>query len=97
MDMIERHVNFEVIPEKSGQFEDFFKEQYRPAMGKSDGFVSVELVQEMEKPARYQMLIRFESLEQAAAWRNSEAHKALSPVLKGFYTASDVTVYKLIS
>lgn len=95
--MIERHVNFEVIEEKSQQFEEFFKEQYRPAMMKSEGFVGVELIQEMEKPSRYQMLIRFENLDQAAAWRNSEAHKVLSPVLKGFYTSSDVTVYKFIS
>jgi heme-degrading monooxygenase HmoA len=95
--MIERHVNFEVIEEKSHQFEDFFNEQYRPAMMRSDGFVGVELIQELEKPTRYQMLIRFQSLDHAAAWRNSEAHKALSPTLKSFYTSSDVTVYKFIS
>ncbi len=95
--MIERHVNFMVIPEKAQQFEDFFKARYRPAMMKSPGFVGVELVHEMEHPTYYQMMIRFESLEQAAAWRDSEAHKTLSPVLKGFYTASNVTVYKFIS
>lgn len=95
--MIERHVNFNVIAEKSQQFEDFFREHYRPAMMKSEGFVGVELIQEMEEPTCYQMLIRFENLDQAAAWRNSEAHKALSPVLKSFYTSSDVTVYKFIS
>lgn len=95
--MIERHVNFSVIPNKSQEFETFFKENYRPAMMKSEGFVSVELIQEVEKPGIYQMMIRFLSLELAADWRNSEAHKNLSPVLKTFYTSSDVTVYKCIA
>jgi len=95
--MIERHVNFEVIPDKAKQFEEFFTEQYRPAMMKSPGFVSVELLEEFEKPALYHMLIRFDDLDTAAGWRNSDAHKALSPVMKGFYTSSDVNVYKFIA
>jgi heme-degrading monooxygenase HmoA len=66
-------------------------------MKESAGFVSVELIQEMEQPSRYQMLIRFGNLEQAADWRNSEAHKALSSIFKSFYTSSDVTVYNFIS
>jgi antibiotic biosynthesis monooxygenase (ABM) superfamily enzyme len=51
----------------------------------------------MEQPATYQMMIRFENLEQAAAWRNSETHKTLAAILKGFYTSSEVTVYKFVS
>lgn len=95
--MIERHVTFDVIPEKAEEFEAFFAEQYRPAMMKSEGFVSVELIQELERPTSYQMLIRFMNLEQAAVWRSSETHKGLSPTLKSYYTSSDVTVYKFVS
>lgn len=95
--MIERHVNFSVIADKSQEFETFFKEKYRPAMKQSEGFVSVELLHEMEKPEIYQMVIRFRTLENAAAWRNSEAHKNLSPIIKTYYTSSEVTVYMVIA
>jgi heme-degrading monooxygenase HmoA len=95
--MIERHVTFEVIADKAPRFVAFFTDHYRPAMMKSPGFVSVELIVEIDQPARYQMVIRFESLEQSEAWRSSEAHKALSPTLKTFYTSSAVLVYQFVA
>lgn len=95
--MIVRHVTFEVYPDKTASFEEFFKAEYRPAMSKSPGFVRVELLVEKDNPARYQMVIRFESQTEADAWRASEAHKALSPHLKSLYSASQVTVYKLVA
>jgi antibiotic biosynthesis monooxygenase (ABM) superfamily enzyme len=95
--MIERHVTFEVLPEKVEQFVAFFADHYRPAMMKSPGFLSVELIVEIDQPACYQMVIRFDSLEQSEAWRSSEAHKALSPILKTFYTSSAVLVYQFVA
>ena len=95
--MIERHVTFHVISGKERDFETLFKEAYSVAMAKQPGFVSVTLLKEHEKEAVYQMVIRFQSLETAAAWRDSDDHKALSPKIKAFYKESIVQVYEVIA
>jgi antibiotic biosynthesis monooxygenase (ABM) superfamily enzyme len=96
-EMIERHVTFNVIPGKEKDFEKLFKEEYSLAMSKQPGFVSVTLLKEHEKEAVYQMVIRFQSLQTAAAWRDSADHKALSPKIKALYIESTVQVYEVIS
>jgi antibiotic biosynthesis monooxygenase (ABM) superfamily enzyme len=95
--MIERHVTFNVIPGKEKEFETLFKESYSVAMSRQPGFVSVALLKEHEKEAVYQMLIRFQTLETAAAWRDSEDHKALSPRIKSLYSNSTVQVYEVVA
>jgi antibiotic biosynthesis monooxygenase (ABM) superfamily enzyme len=95
--MIERHVTFNVIPGKEKDFETLFKEEYSIAMSKQPGFASVVLLKEHEKEAIYQMVIRFQSFETAAAWRDSPDHKALSPRIKTLYTESTVQVYEVIA
>lgn len=95
--MIERHVTFSVIPGKEKEFENLFKAEYSAAMSRQPGFVSVTLLKEHEKEAVYQMVIRFQSLETAAAWRDSADHKALSPKLKSLYKESSVQVYEVIA
>jgi antibiotic biosynthesis monooxygenase (ABM) superfamily enzyme len=95
--MIERHVTFNVIPGKEKDFEVLFKEEYSIAMSKQIGYVSVTLLKEHEKEAVYQMGIRFQSLETAAAWRDSAEHKALSPKIKALYKESTVQVYEVIA
>lgn len=95
--MIERHVTFNIIPGKERDFETLFKNEYSIAMSKQPGFVSVTLLKEQEKEAVYQMTIRFQSLETAAAWRDSTDHKALSPKIKALYKESTVQVYEVIS
>jgi antibiotic biosynthesis monooxygenase (ABM) superfamily enzyme len=95
--MIERHVTFNVIPGKEKEFEPFFKEAYSVAMSKQPGFVSVTLLKEHEKEAAYQMVIRFQSLETATAWRDSDDHKALSPKIKALYKKNTVQVYEVIA
>ena len=95
--MIERHVTFHVIPGKEGDFGTLFKDEYSVAMSKQPGFVSVTLLKEHEREAFYQMVIRFQSLETAAAWRDSADHKALSPKIKALYNESTVQVYEVIS
>jgi antibiotic biosynthesis monooxygenase (ABM) superfamily enzyme len=94
--MIERHVTFNVIPGKEKDFETPFKDAYRIAMSKRPGFVSVALLKEHDKEAVYQMVIRFQSLETAAAWRDSADHKVLSPNIKALYKESTVQVYEVI-
>jgi len=95
--MIERHVTFNVIPGKEKDFETLFKNEYSAAMSKQPGFVSVTLLKEHEKEATYQMVIRFQSLETAGAWRDSGDHKALSPKIKALYTSSTVQVYEVVA
>ena len=95
--MIERHVTFNVIPGKEKDFENLFKAEYSVAMATQPGFVSVTLLKEKDKEAVYQMVIRFQSLETAAAWRDSADHKALSPKIKSLYTESTVQVYEVIA
>ncbi len=95
--MIERHVTFNVLPEKERDFENLFKTEYSLAMSKQPGFVSVTLLKEHEKEAVYQMVIRFQSLATAAAWRDSADHKALSPKIKALYKENMVQIYEVIS
>ena len=95
--MIERHVTFHVIPGKERNFENLFKEAYCAAMSKQPGFVSVSLLKEHENETMYQMVIRFQSLETAGAWRDSADHKALSPKLKALYKESTIQVYEVIA
>jgi antibiotic biosynthesis monooxygenase (ABM) superfamily enzyme len=95
--MIERHVTFNVIPGKEMDFETLFKDAYSVAMSTQPGFVSVALLKEREKEAVYHMAIRFQSLETAAAWRDSAEHKTLSPRIKALYRGSAVQVYEVIA
>ncbi len=94
--MIERHVTFNVIQGKEKDFERLFKEEYSIAMSRQPGFVSVTLLKEHGKETVYQMVIRFQSLETAGAWRDSNDHKALSPKIKALYKESAVQVYEVI-
>ena len=95
--MIERHVTFSLIPGKEKDFEALFKTEYSIAMSRQPGFVSVMLLKEHEKEAVYQMAIRFQSLETAAAWRDSADHRALSPRIKALYKESTVQGYEVIA
>jgi antibiotic biosynthesis monooxygenase (ABM) superfamily enzyme len=95
--MIERHVTFHVVPGKEKEFESLFTRAYGVAMSKQPGFVSVTLLKEHDKEAVYQMAIRFQSLETAAAWRDSADHKDLSPRLKALYRDSAVQVYQVVA
>ena len=94
--MIERHVTFNVLPDKGRDFEKLFVEEYRPAMSKMPGFVKVELLRSQEDPTKHMMIIRFESLETAAAWRSSDAHQALKPKIGALYDGSTVQVFDVI-
>lgn len=95
--MIERHVTFNVLPGMTQDFVNLFREDYRPAMASMPGFVKVDLLCEQEDPTKYQMVIRFVSIETAAAWRSSEAHQALKPKIKALYQGSTVEVYDVIA
>ncbi len=95
--MIERHVTFSVLPDRSQEFEKFFVEKYGPGMATMRGFLKVELLREAEQPSQYQMVIRFESAEAAAEWRSSAVHQSLQPVLKSLYSESKLQVYDVVA
>ncbi len=95
--MIERHVTFEVHPDSATQFEAFIAEAYRPAMASMPGYAGVSLLRAQARPAEYQLVIRFESMATAAAWRASDAHQALSPQLKALSSGSQVQVYDVVA
>jgi len=95
--MIERHVTFNVYPDKTSEFEKLFVEEYRPAMSSMPGFIRVDLLREQNEPSRYQMVIRFDTAESAAAWRNSAAHQALKQKIQNLYQDSTLQVYEVIA
>ena len=95
--MIERHVTFNVLPGKGPKFEKLFVSEYRPAMSGRPGFVRVELIHDQEDKNGYMMVIRFESLETAAAWRASDAHQVLKPKIGALYDGSTVKVFDVIA
>ena len=95
--MIERHVTFNVLPAKVAEFQELFVRQYRPAMATMPGFVRVELLCDQEVPTSFLMVIRFESVESAAAWRDSPEHQALKPRIGALYNGSRLQVYDVIA
>ncbi|MFN2119704.1 MAG: antibiotic biosynthesis monooxygenase family protein [Anaerolineales bacterium] len=95
--MIQRHVTFAVLPDKAAEFEKLFADEYRPAMASMKGFCAVDLLRREDQPLEYQMVIRFESAETAAGWRNSPAHQELKPRLKSLYSQSTLEVFDVIA
>ena len=95
--MIERHITFNVHPDKTGAFERFFADTYRPAMAASPGFVRADLLREAENPTRYQMVLRFDDLESAAGWRTSDVHQGLQPDLLALYADNEIQAYEVIA
>jgi heme-degrading monooxygenase HmoA len=94
--MIERHVTFSVLPGREKEFEDLFLNHYRAAMANTPGFIRAELLRQREDLSKYQMVLRFETLAAAAAWRQSEAHQVLRPKLKALYGESVLRVYDVV-
>ena len=95
--MIERHITFNVHPDRTADFERFFTDRYRPAMAESPGFIRVELLREAEQPTRYQMMLRFEDADTAAGWRTSPVHQNLQPGLSELFSTNEIVGYEVVS
>ncbi len=95
--MIERHITFNVHSDKTGAFERFFVDTYRPAMAVSPGFVRADLLREADRPTRYQMVLRFDDLDSAASWRTSDVHRGLQPDLLALYSDNEIQAYEVIA
>ena len=94
--MIERHVTFNVHPDKAYEFEKLFINEYRQAMSSAPGFVRVELLKEIEQPLRYQMVLRFIDASSAESWRTSAVHDAFTPRQKALYQSFELVVYEVV-
>ena len=95
--MIERHISFAVLPDKTADFERFFVEQYRPPVLQMPGLIDCSLLREAEHADRYQMVFRWETAENAAAWRTSEVHQGLQPALNALHTGMDIVAFSKIA
>ena len=95
--MIERHVSFIVSADKAAEFERFFTEQYRPPALKMPGLIECALLREIEHPDSYQMVYRWETAENAAAWRTNKGHQALQPTLTALTADMHITAYSRVA
>lgn len=91
--MIERHISFSVLPDRTDEFERFFAQDYRPPAALMPGLIACDLLREAERPERYQMVFRWETADNAVAWRESEIHQALQPALKALHSGMEITAY----
>lgn len=95
--MIERHITFNVHPDRVADFERFFTDAYAPEMAKAPGFVAVGLLREADHPSRYQMVLRFEDGDSAVAWRTSPEHTALQPALTALFSTNEIQAYEVVA
>jgi quinol monooxygenase YgiN len=95
--MIERHVSFQVHPDRTADFERFFTESYRPPVLEMPGCIECGLLRETEHPERYQMVFRWESAEGAVAWRTSPVHQALQPALNELHEGMEIIAYARVA
>lgn len=95
--MIERHISFAVLPERTADFERFFVEQYRPPVLELPGLIECSLLREAEHADRYQMVFRWETAEHAAAWRTNPVHQALQPALNELHTGMEIVAYAKVA
>lgn len=94
--MIERHITFDVHPDRTATFERYFAETYRPKMSVSPGFIRADLLREADSPTRYQMVLRWQDTESATGWRTSPVHEALQPEWTAMYSDAQISVYEVI-
>jgi heme-degrading monooxygenase HmoA len=94
--MIERHITFDVLPDRTDEFERFFAETYRPPALRMPGLIECGLLRDSETPTSYRMLFRWETAEDAVAWRESEAHQDLQPELKALHQGMQITAFNRV-
>ncbi len=95
--MIDRHVTFNVHQGQEDAFESFYATEYGPTMAEAPGLVRVELLRETEYPLRYQLVMRWQDGDSAAAWRASSAHEGLRPRLKALHSSVEVVEYVVVA
>jgi len=95
--MIERHITFNVHPDRTADFEQFFAERYGPAVAGAPGNIRIDLLVELDQPTRYQMSFRWVDADAAVAWRTAPVHEALQPDLGALVSSSEIVGYRVIA
>jgi len=95
--MIERHISFAVLPDRTAEFERFFTEQYRPPVLEMPGLIECSLLREAEHADRYQMVFRWETADNAVAWRVSEVHQGLQPGLNALHAGMEIVAFTKVA
>jgi antibiotic biosynthesis monooxygenase (ABM) superfamily enzyme len=95
--MIERHISFDVKAGQGEAFVRFVTEDYRPPVLAFDGLIECSLLLEAESDTRYQMVFRWETADNAVAWRVSEVHQGLQPALQALIDGMTITAYTKVA
>jgi heme-degrading monooxygenase HmoA len=95
--VIERHITFNVHPDRTADFERFFVDAYRPPVLDMPGLIECTLLRESEHAERYQMVFRWEAADNAVAWRVSEVHQGLQPALAELHGGMEITAYTKVA
>ncbi len=95
--MIERHITFDVNEGQGAAFERFFADEYRPPVLDMPGLIECSLLREADSTTRYQMVFRWETAENAVAWRVSEVHQALQPALNALHGGMAIVAYERVA
>lgn len=95
--MIERHVTFDVLPERTADFEQFFSTQYLPAVQKMAGLIECLLLREADNTLHYQVVFRWQTADDATAWRTSAVHQALQPALGALNSGMTIVAYSSVA
>ena len=95
--MIERHVSFEVPADKATDFERFFLDEYRPPVVEMPGLIECSLLRESDAVTHYQIVFRWETADNAAAWRTSPVHEGLQPALNALHTGMTIVAYSKVA
>lgn len=91
--MIERHISIDVKPGLGDAFVRFFTEEYRPPVLSFAGLIECSLLLEAGSETRFQMIFRWETAENAVAWRESEVHQGLQPALGALHDGMVITAF----
>ena len=95
--MIERHITFDVLPDKTDAFEAFITDQYRPPVMEMPGIIECTLLREADSATRYQLVFRWEAPDDAVAWRVSEVHQGLQPGLNALHAGMVIVAYTKVA
>ena len=74
-----------------------FAGAYRPRVLEMPGLIECGLLRAADQPARYVMLFRWETADQATAWRTSDVHQRLQPALNELHTGMEVAAYERVA
>ena len=94
--MIERHITFNVHPDKTAEFERFFADEYRPPVLDMPGLIECSLLREADTPTgtRWSSASRMPT---GGRWRRREVHQALQPALNALHAGMEIVAYTKVA